>query len=140
MKALTLWQPWASLVAVGAKAYETRSWDTPYRGELVIHAAQRSIEKELSTCLLPHFKQALHEWFGFEILGDVYRLPHGAGLAVVELVDIFPTEKVRDQLSESELAFGNYADGRFAWELELIHQFDDPVPQRGFQKLWDWPE
>lgn len=39
MKALTLWQPWASLVALGVKSIETRSWSTSYRGQLAIHAA-----------------------------------------------------------------------------------------------------
>jgi hypothetical protein len=43
VKALTLWQPWASLVAIGAKAIETRSWATKYRGPLAIHAAKRPI-------------------------------------------------------------------------------------------------
>ena len=38
MRVLTLHQPWASLVAVGAKCFETRSWRTHYRGELAIHA------------------------------------------------------------------------------------------------------
>ena len=40
MKALTLTQPWASLVACGAKTIETRSWRTPYRGPVAIHAAK----------------------------------------------------------------------------------------------------
>jgi activating signal cointegrator 1 len=40
VKALTLTQPWASLVAVGAKVIETRSWSTSYRGPLAIHAAK----------------------------------------------------------------------------------------------------
>lgn len=44
MKALTLWQPWASLVALGAKRIETRSWSTTYRGPLAIHAAARKPE------------------------------------------------------------------------------------------------
>lgn len=39
-RALSLWQPWASLIAVGAKAVETRGWSTPYRGLLAIHAAK----------------------------------------------------------------------------------------------------
>lgn len=42
MKALSLWQPWASLVAIGAKTIETRSWSTSYRGPLAIHAAKTS--------------------------------------------------------------------------------------------------
>ena len=40
MKAISLTQPWATLVAIGAKQIETRSWGTPYRGELAIHAAK----------------------------------------------------------------------------------------------------
>ena len=39
MKALTILQPWASLIACGAKMIETRSWSTAYRGEIAIHAA-----------------------------------------------------------------------------------------------------
>jgi activating signal cointegrator 1 len=41
MKALSLWQPWASLVALGIKTIETRSWETKYRGPLAIHAAKK---------------------------------------------------------------------------------------------------
>lgn len=40
MKALTLWQPWATLIAIGAKTIETRSWSTNHRGPLAIHAAK----------------------------------------------------------------------------------------------------
>jgi activating signal cointegrator 1 len=40
MKAITLTQPWATLVAIGAKRIETRSWPTNYRGPLAIHAAK----------------------------------------------------------------------------------------------------
>ena len=40
MKALSLLQPWASLVAIGAKLYETRTWRTPHRGEIAIHASR----------------------------------------------------------------------------------------------------
>lgn len=40
-KALTLHQPWASLVALGVKTIETRSWPTRYRGRLLIHAGAK---------------------------------------------------------------------------------------------------
>lgn len=40
MKTLTLHQPWASLIAMGVKKIETRSWGTKYRGPLAIHAGQ----------------------------------------------------------------------------------------------------
>ena len=40
IKAISLWQPWANLIAVGAKKYETRSWKTNYRGALLICASR----------------------------------------------------------------------------------------------------
>jgi hypothetical protein len=45
MKAITIWQPWASLLACGAKQYETRSWKTDYRGPIAIHAAKKDVYK-----------------------------------------------------------------------------------------------
>ncbi|PWJ51632.1 hypothetical protein [Faecalicatena contorta] len=39
MKAITLWQPWASLLACRVIEYETRSWAAKYRGPMAIHAA-----------------------------------------------------------------------------------------------------
>ena len=44
-RTLSLWQPWASMIAVGLKRHETRSWETSYRGLLAIHAAKRPIPK-----------------------------------------------------------------------------------------------
>lgn len=41
MRALTIWQPYASLFPAGAKKFETRSWRTDYRGPIAIHAALR---------------------------------------------------------------------------------------------------
>jgi hypothetical protein len=40
VKALTVRQPWASLIACGAKTIETRSWRTSYRGPIAIHAGK----------------------------------------------------------------------------------------------------
>lgn len=48
MKVLTLHQPWASLIALGVKTIETRSWSTQYRGPLAIHAAARRSEPDLA--------------------------------------------------------------------------------------------
>lgn len=45
MKAITIKQPWASLIALGKKKIETRSWQTKFRGPILIHAG-KSIDKE----------------------------------------------------------------------------------------------
>jgi hypothetical protein len=39
MKAISLFQPWASLIMLGYKSYETRSWATKHRGPLAIAAS-----------------------------------------------------------------------------------------------------
>ena len=40
MKVITIKQPWATLIAEGYKEYEFRTWNTKYRGELLIHAGK----------------------------------------------------------------------------------------------------
>jgi hypothetical protein len=41
MKAISIRQPWASLIVAGYKTIENRTWDTGYRGPLLIHAGKR---------------------------------------------------------------------------------------------------
>ena len=74
MKAITIWQPWASLIACGAKKYETRSWPTKYRGPIAIHAAAkdpRTLPREV--------REALGRYAGYR--DDRKRSPrsHGSG-------------------------------------------------------------
>lgn len=40
MKALSIRQPWAWLITHGFKPVENRTWQTGYRGELLIHASK----------------------------------------------------------------------------------------------------
>ena len=46
MKALTIKEPWATLIIDGYKKYEFRSWKTNYRGKILIHAGM-SEEKDM---------------------------------------------------------------------------------------------
>ena len=50
MKAITIWQPWATLLPLGVKLYETRSWATSYRGPIAIHAAALKLPQVLKKC------------------------------------------------------------------------------------------
>jgi hypothetical protein len=130
--ALTLWQPWASLVAIGAKRYETRHWKTKYRGILMIHAANRW-NRDLEDFAY-RFRQ-------YEIAARLpEKLPLGAIVCAVRLVDCHKTEAIRGELSAQELAFGNYDDGRWAWELEVIRVPSEPIRAKGGQGLWKWTE
>lgn len=100
MKALTLWQPWASLVAHRIKTIETRSWSTNYRGPLAIHAAQRPPVVGASVAVrgwsVGHHRLRYHdhvdEGYTLSRLGEetTCRLPLGVVLATAELVDVIP--------------------------------------------------
>lgn len=125
-KAITLWEPYASLISVGAKTVETRSWLTTYRGKLLIHAAKRQLTSVQ--------KQLLVQWkenFGIEVA-----LHPGCIVAVCTLKDcVQMTPELIAQQNELEIALGDWKVGRYAWILENISA-TTPVEVRGAQGLW----
>ncbi len=131
IRGLTLTEPWATLVVLGEKQIETRSWSTNYRGLLAIHAAKKFPAWARDTCLEEPF------------LSSVGPIPEYLGciLGVVQLAHISATERLRRyQLpSEKERAFGDYANGRFAWMLAGAKMLDNPIPCRGMLGLWKVP-
>jgi hypothetical protein len=137
VKALTLWQPWASLVAAGAKRIETRSWATSCRGPLLIHAGLRWDPELRDLSLREPFRTAL---FG-DLCAWPGDLPLGAVVAVASLDDCRPTaEEWACDLSKLELAAGDYRPGRWGWFLEDVRPLPAPVPWPGAQGLWTAPE
>lgn len=124
MKALTLTQPWATLVISGRKRVETRSWSTSIRDRIAIHAAKS----------MPWWAIEVAVEFGL----DAHLLPRGAVLGTVAIADVLPTEEIRDALSDQELAYGEYSPGRFAWLLEDPHALETPVPSTGALGFWRW--
>lgn len=147
VKAISLWQPWASLMATGAKRIETRSWATKYRGPLAIHAAKRCVQNELIHYLgMWDFQGGLaplvgkpldltfKSWPGVKIK----HLPFGAVVAVCELVDCVPAEKLTLEQVIIEKHFGDFTPGRFAWLTENMRPLPEPIPAKGMQGLWEW--
>lgn len=135
MRALSLWDPWASLVAIEAKRYETRSWATSYRGPIAIHSTKKFDEEDRSICLCEPFRSAL-------VAGGIdtpEQLPRMAIIAVGRLVGIARAEDERASLSEQERAFGDYSDGRFAWAFADVRRLPEPIPCSGLQGLWTVP-
>lgn len=133
MRALTLTQPWATLVAIGAKRIETRSWSTGYRGPVAIHAAKGFPAWARQTCAEEPFASALR---AAGITGPS-QLPLGAVVATAVIEDVLHTEAVT-WVQEDERAFGDYEDGRFAWFLRDVVRLPKPVPARGALGLWEW--
>ena len=130
IKALSLWQPWAEAIRVGAKQIETRHWLTRYRGWLAIHAAKKKIDKSDVG-----FNDFAEHW-----VGDLSQLDFGAIICVVKLSDCRPTEALREEISEDESLWGNYDDGRWGWMLDAgpVIDINPAIPVIGHQGLFDW--
>ena len=130
MKALTLWQPWASLMAAGIKRIETRSWSTTHRGPLLICAARHT---EWDTFLYRHVKTS-PEIVAF-LKGHAGGYPEGVALAVVNLYGVTPTEDALPNPLEE--ALGNYKPGRSAWLTNDCRRLRKLFPVRGRQRLFN---
>jgi hypothetical protein len=145
MKCLSLWQPWASLIAVGAKLIETRSWSTSHRGPVAIHAAALWGHKQYQLCHSGVFYRALSA--GGAFVPDMrtprrrppFCLPLGCIVAVAKVVDCFQITPMSRPLDDRELAFGNYETGRYGWELSDIVRLERPIPFKGRQGLFTLP-
>ena len=143
MKALTLMQPWATLVAIGAKRIETRSWATSYRGPLVIHASKGFPKWAREFTCEPVCYEAVQQ---FQRVKTFPAYPLGAVLATCRLIDCVPTERIGDPnglwsriFTEQERAFGNYSPGRYAWVIDNVQQ-TEPILAKGALGLWEWTE
>ncbi len=131
-KVLSFTQPWASLVCLGEKKIETRSWKTSYRGPLLIHASKGYPGWAKNAAKEEPFYSSLRP-------NGVYSYPElacGKIIGSCVLKDCIPTSGVKD-LSEKEEEFGDYADGRFAWILEDGQFLPQPVAVKGALGLWD---
>lgn len=130
MKAITILEPWASLIACGAKRIETRSWSTKYRGPIAIHTGKDRDKKG---------DRIRHVIFKAEQFGiKVPELQFGSVIAIAELVDcIYMSPEWIDTVSDQEKYFGWLEEGRYAWILTNVHPID-PVPARGKQRIWEW--
>ena len=158
MKALTVWQPWASLIIVGAKPYEFRPKSYQhYTGgpaigdRIVIHAGARPIkpaevedlllrlnDEDNTTGLITDIARPL-----LERLRRAYRyqgLELGAGLGTVALGRPRNAGVIfRRPVADSDRRAEDNDAFNWAWPIADVARFDAPVPMRGMQGFWNWP-
>lgn len=130
-RALSLWQPWASLCFTSNPCYkehETRHWSTEYRGPLVIQVTQK-----LVTDLDPELLEILSDEFGGHWARD---LPRGRMLGIVQLTGCYRTEDL--EVGPIERLTGNWASGRYAFKLAEPRLFIDPPKVPGRQNFFTW--
>jgi len=146
VKALSLWQPWATLLVRGWKGTETRSWGTPERGWIAVAATatlppagRKALKRQDFQMALYHCVPGVDTNRRAEVLpGD---LTYGAilGIAKVGGCREMTEESIsyRREWEPLEHAFGDYQPGRFEWHIERAHVFIEPIPCKGGQKLWN---
>ena len=130
MKVLTLHQPWASLIALGVKTIETRSWSTQYRGPLAIHAGARAPKSMfIGDYLVTGTGRLSVKKTGH----GATLLPLGAIVATCTLVDVVP-------IVDRDRTPGAQVDGTYLRLLADVVPVDPPVPFKGGQgltKMWE---
>ena len=136
MKALTLYQPWASLLAAGVKQIETRPRPWHYQGPVAIHAALRPVTPdELARWKVLALRLACGELMGL-IAGP---LPLGAVGGIVQMTECRRmTQAWIEEIPELERACGDWRPGRYGYRMEAPQLLHQPVPARGRQGVWNW--
>lgn len=150
MKALTIWQPWASLVIVGAKPYEFRRWPAPrfLRGQrIAIHAASRPIRLEEVNEILGRITEgesALKEDLARPMLERLAAMPKKQAKVGLTLSAVLGTAILGEPVRCTELFAGtidpdDIDPDMWAWPMNDIRQFKPPIDYRGAQGFWDFP-
>jgi hypothetical protein len=121
MMALSLHQPWCSIMAAGRKPVENRSWPPPpglVGNDFALHAALTWDNEGANW---------ISERFGKEVYADLAFRTHGAILCVVRLDSVCTA-------SDSPWFFGP-----FGWNVSNVRALTQPVACKGMQKLWSIP-
>lgn len=126
VKAISLWEPWATSFVTyrngrALKEHETRSWETKYRGPLVICAAKHPLD---------YLGRLLANRYG------IVHLNYGMAVCIGTLVGCYRTESAAGA-SESDFDLGDWSPGRFAWHMTNVRAFEVPFPVTGHQGLFE---
>ena len=125
MKVLTIKQPWATLIMEGYKRFEFRSWQTKYRGDLLIHAG-KGVDREAVSRLKKYMPE---------------ELPKGKILGRVKLIDCIKCdENFKNKcLQENKDVYAKSSfKENYAWQLEIEEVYKEPIEAKGQLGLWNY--
>ena len=163
INAITVREPYASLLMLGAKRIETRSWPAPASAigqRIAIHAAKGLTIDELWTCYEDSFfdvltaggvrlpEQGLLDRSPKAALAAAFLATRGCIVATATLhacrrMPDVSYREMRGMLEragfpEHELEFGDFSPGRYGWIVTDVERLAVPVPARGQQGIWQW--
>ena len=125
MKALTIKQPWATLIMQKDKRFEFRSWKTNYRGDVLVHAG-KCIDKEA----LERLKKYLPD-----------ELPLGKILGKVTITDCVPmSEEFAKMLANenNDIYTSHSFSNNYGFKIENVEVFDTPIEAKGQLGFWNY--
>lgn len=141
MKALSIKQPWASLIAHGIKDIENRNWKTNFRGTVLIHAASKQVSNIPSIFTDEQWKDmgedarvamVLNSWNNSAIIGKV---------DIVDCVINHPSIWAEKSIPQHS-GFFDVSRNKpiYNWVLENPVLFPEPIlGVRGKLSFWDYP-
>ncbi|COF05521.1 MULTISPECIES: ASCH domain-containing protein [Bacillus] len=139
MKVLSMIQPWASLFLSNEAHYETRTWNTKYRGSLAIHTSKKIDSNACNNDIIHSIlsKQGLNK----------NNLPTGKIIGVCNLINCLKviednqTSAVLEDgriVSGNDYFLGDFRVGNYAWEVSNKEMLINYIPARGNLGLWDY--
>lgn len=147
IRALTVWQPWATLLCRKEKRWESRPWRPPDEAigeEMAIHSARRWKSAQQHAC--KNDRAIRRGLINCERLPSNnteadQMLPRGRVLCIMTLERVEPASYLRNNpgaLSEPRVNvnLGDYSEGRFGWRFSVEYVYDTPPPVRGQQGIW----
>jgi hypothetical protein len=155
MKVLSLLQPWASLLFIerpgnnrkAAKGWETRGW-RPSPNVLLWMEKEGCLIHASTSWKKPQV-ETLRRWPFSDYIKSENDLPRGSIIGKVQFGEIITTEAWKARFSHfedgaieayrEEYEFGDYRDGRFAWEIKSFNKLSTPIPCKGALGLWPCP-
>ncbi len=167
MKAITIQQPWTSLLAHRVKKYETRSWATAYRGPIAIHASAAKVPQVLNKffpeeqdrlMFFDAVSKGLHGCYTEKEIESILNgLPTGSVIATANLVGCHKINAIHGNqprcfgnepfiglengltytADDVEVVLGDWTPGRYAWEFSDM-KIITPIQAKGKLGLWNW--
>ena len=148
MKALTIWQPWASLIAYGAKPFEFRKWPAPSRlvgKRIAIHAGKRAAKRDEIAELILRIEKEEGKGTGLiceialPLLERAITAPAAMPHSAVVCTTLLGPPRKATALFGGQVADSDRIDQHvWGWPLTGIVQLEPPLPATGKQGFWTW--
>ncbi len=135
MKALTIKQPWASLIVHGIKDIENRTWKTNFRGRVLIHAAAKDSGTLYELLNNKQIESMSNHWTAAPPFPN---RPNSAIIGEVDIVDcVIDHKSIWAEKGDSWLT-GHYKP-IYNWVLANPVLYDEPILNvKGALSFWEY--